>query len=131
MPKTRCPSSEKPGMSPGRLAAGCLLGLLLTLLLTLGAALLLQKELLPLTACAWLGPAIFAVSAFACVLFSANHNGKKMLCGILSAGLYGLSLMIGCMLAFSQPMCSERIIVSVAAMLVGTVVGVVLSAVRE
>lgn len=131
MLKTRCPSSEKPGMSPGRLAAGCLLGLLLTLLLTLGAALLLQKELLPLSACTWLGPVIFAISAFVCVLFAARCSGKKLLCGLLSAGLYGLSLMICCMLMFAQPMRAERMAVSFAALLAGAVGGVVLSAVRE
>lgn len=131
MPKTRCPSSEKAGMSPGRLAAGCLLGLLLTLLLTLGGALLLQREVLPLTACVWLGPAIFAISALVCVFFAARHNGKKLLCGLCSAGLYGLSLMIGCMLVFSQPMSTERTFVSFAALLVGAVGGVVLSALRD
>lgn len=130
MPKTRCPSSEKPGISLKRLAAGCLLGLLTTLLLTLGGALLLQKELLPLSACSWLGPVIFAASALVCVLFAAGRSGKKLLCGLLSAGLYGLALMIGCMLMFAQPMRAERIAVSFAALLAGAIGGVMLSAMR-
>lgn len=81
MPRTRCPSSEKAGMSPGRLAAGCLLGLLLTLLLTLGGALLLQREVLPLTACVGLARS-FSPSPRWFVPFLPRGTTAKSCCAV-------------------------------------------------
>ncbi len=114
-----------------RILLSGLLGVLLTIGLTLGSALLLQQETLPISACRWLGPVIVALSAFISAWLAARRNEKKLLCGLLTACLYGLSLLICGMLAFSAPMVPGRMAVTVGSLLGGTAAGVVLSALGE
>ena len=112
----------------GRTFFTSLVGLLLTGLLTLGAALLLYREILPMTVCNWMGPLIIALSAFCSSWLTARHSPKKLLCGLLSAGIYGLTLMICGMLLFSTPMRHGRMILSTGSLFAGMICGVVLSA---
>ena len=104
---------------------------MITLLLVFAASILIERELLQIESGGWLGPLIVALSAFFVAAVSAWHNGKKLLCGLLAALLYGLLLLIGGMLLFSSPMQAERLAVSVAALLIGAFLGVVLSGMRE
>lgn len=129
MLKKRIKTTEQvSGWPVGHLLFSGLAGLFTTALLTIGAALLLHRELLPLTACDWLGPVIIAISSLFTAWLSARHNGKKLLCGLVSAGLYGLALFICGMLLFSAPMAAGRMLLSVGALFLGMLGGVVLSA---
>lgn len=132
MLNNRNKTSERAAVLPvGQTIMGGLAGLLLTGLLTFLSAVLLHKELLPVSACNWLGLVIIALSALCSAWLTARHNAKKLLCGLLSSGLYGLGLVICGMLLFSSPMQSGRMLLSAGALLVGLLGGVVLSALGE
>lgn len=122
---------KSPVFPVGRTVFTSLTGLLLTGLLTFGAALLLYQEILPVTVCGWMGPLIIALSAFCSSWLTARHSPKKLLCGLLSAGIYGLALVICGMLLFSTPMQPGRMILSAGALFAGMLGGVVLSALFE
>lgn len=132
MLKNRNRTSERALRLPfGQTLMGGLAGLLLTGLLTFLSAVLLHKALLPIAACNWLGLVIIALSSLCSAWLTARHNAKKLLCGLLSAGIYGLGLVICGMLLFSSPMQSGRMLLSAGALLLGMLGGVVLSALRE
>ncbi len=114
-----------------RIVLSGLFGIFMTALLTIGGAFLLQREVLPLTCCRWLGPVIVALSAFCTGWLSARRNDKKLICGLLAALLYGLCLFICGMLLFSAPMQPARLGLSFGALLAGTILAVVLSAFGE
>ncbi len=108
-----------------------ILGVVLTFLLTLGAAILLQREILPISGCRWLGPVIVALSSICAAWVSARRNDKKLLCGFVTVCIYGLSLVICGMLTFSAPMEPGRLTLTLGVLLGGAVIGVVLSAFGE
>lgn len=130
MPKTRCIPPETAGPSVGRLLTGSLLGLILTVAFTFCAAMLLQQEVLPVSSCSWIGLAIMGISASLCALFSSWHNGKKLISGFISAGVYYLVLLVCGMLLFAEAMPSGRLIASAMAIAAGAIVGVIVSAAR-
>lgn len=132
MLKYRNRSSEpSPPLPVGRTVVTSLSGLLLTGLLTLTAAILLHREILPMTVCGWMGLLIIALSSLCSAWLAARHNDKKLLCGLLSAGIYGLALVICGMLLFSTPMHPGRMLLSAGALVLGMFGGVVLSALGE
>lgn len=123
--------SEQTGLPVTKIIFTSLMGLMMTTGLTFLAAILLHREILPLTVCTWLGPVILALSSLLSTWLAVRHNGKKLLCGLLSAGIYGLALVICGMLLFSTPMQPGRMILSAGALLFGMLGGVVLSALGE
>ena len=123
-------NTEAREISSGKILLGGLLGLFLTVLLTFGAAIVLSREVLPLDACSWLGPVIIALSSFFAALTAAGNNGKKLLCGLLAAILYGSGLMIAGLLLFSTTMQPGRLALSVGALLLGGFVGVFCAGMR-
>ena len=123
-------NTEAREISSGKILLGGLLGLFLTVLLTFGAAIALNREVLPLDACSWLGPVIIALSSFFAALVSAGNNGKKLLCGLLAAVLYGSGLMVAGLLLFSTTMQPGRLALSVGALLMGGFVGVFCAGMR-
>ena len=132
MPRNRTGTSEQnKSISFGPILAGGLTGLLLTGLFTFSAAVLLHLELLPVTVCNWLGPVIIALSSLIAAWSAARARAKKLLLGLLSAGFYGLALVICGMLLFSAPIHSGRMLLSTGALLLGMLGGIVLSALRE
>ena len=120
-----------PAFPVGRMIVTSLTGLFLTGLLTMLAAVLLHREILPISVCGWMGPLIIAFSALCSTWLSAHNNQKKLLCGLISVGIYGLALVICGMLLFSTPMRPERMLLSTGALLTGMLGGVVLSAFLE
>ena len=62
---------------------------------------------------------IVALSAALAARFSARKNSKKLLCGLLSALLYGCILLIVGLLLFTSPMKGGRMAVSFGALLLG------------
>ena len=128
MSKTR--NTEARAISSGKILLGGILGLFLTVLLTFGAAIALNREVLPLHACSWLGPVIIALSSFFAALTAAGNNGKKLLCGLLAAVLYGSGLMVAGLLLFSTTMQPGRLALSVGALLMGGFVGVFCAGMR-
>ncbi len=132
MLKNRNKSSEQVSVWPiGRTLLSGLAGLFLTALFTFGVAVLLHREVLPLTFCNWLGPVIIGAASLFTAWFAARHNGKKLLCGLLASGVYGLALVICGMLLFSSPMVPGRMLLSAGALFFGMLGGVVLSAMAE
>lgn len=132
MLKNRNRTSEQAAVLPlGQMLAGGLAGLLLTGLVTFLSAFLLEREVLPLTVCNWLGLVIIALSSLLSSWLSARRNAKKLLCGLFSAGVYGLALVICGMLLFSSPMQSGRMLLSAGALLAGMIGGVLLAALGE
>ena len=132
MPRNRTGTSEQnKSISFGPILAGGLTGLLLTGLFTFSAAVLLHLELLPVTVCNWLGSVIIALSSLIAAWSAARARAKKLLLGLLSAGFYGLALVICGMLLFSAPIHSGRMLLSTGALLLGMLGGIVLSALRE
>ena len=123
-------NTEARAISSGKILLGGLLGLFLTVLLTFGAAIALNREVLPLDACSWLGPVIIALSSFFAALTAAGNNGKKLLCGLLAAILYGSGLMIAGLLLFSTTMQPGRLALSVSALLIGGFIGVFCAGMR-
>lgn len=123
--------SEQTGLPISKVIFTSLMGLLLTAGLTFLAAILLHREILPLTVCGWLGPVILTLSSLLSTWLAVRRNGKKLLYGLLSAGIYGLALMICGMLLFSTPMQPGRMALSAGALLLGMLGGVVLSALGE
>lgn len=124
-------SERASGLPVGQTIMGGLAGLFLTGLLTFLSAVLLHKELLPLSVCNWLGLVIIALSSLCSAWLTARHNAKKLICGLLSSGIYGLGLVICGMLLFSSPMQSGRMLLSTGALVLGMLGGVVLSALGE
>lgn len=122
MSKTR--NTEGREIAMGRIIVGGVLGMSLTLILTFAAAFALSRELFTPEACDWMGPLILAVSAFLCAWTAAAKNGKKLVCGMAAALLYGSALMIAGMLLFSSPMQTGRLAISVGSMLVGGLGGI-------
>ena len=118
------------GFSLVRLAVGTFFGLLLTVLLTFSASVAMNRELLPMESCRWLGPVLIGVSAFFSAWIAAKHPCKKLLHGLLAAFLYGLALLIGGMLLFSSPMQVGRMLISMGALAVGAVTGVFVASFR-
>ena len=55
--------SEQTGLPISKVIFTSLMGLLLTAGLTFLAAILLHREILPLTVCGWLGPVILTLSS--------------------------------------------------------------------
>ena len=132
MPRNRTGTSEQnKSISFGPILAGGLTGLLLTGLFTFSAAVLLHLELLPVTVCNWLGPVIIALSSLIAAWSAARARAKKLLLGLLSAGFYGLALVICGLVLFSAPIHSGRMLLSTGALLLGMLGGIVLSALRE
>ena len=123
-------NAEERGVTSGKILIGGVLGLILTVILTFGAAIALNREVLPLDACSWLGPVIIALSAFFAALVAAGNNGKKLLCGLLAAVLYGSGLMVAGLLLFSTAMQPGRLALSVGALLMGGFVGVFCAGMR-
>ena len=132
MSKKRSRTSEKSN-SPalGKILAGGIAGLILTMLLTFAAAFAVSKEMLSPESSHWLGPVIIAVSAFFAAWLAARRNSKKLVCGLLSALLYGSAMMICGLLLFSAPMKAGRLALSLVALLLGTLAGVFLSGMGE
>lgn len=122
MAKTR--NADDRSISSGRILWGGIIGILLTLVLTFGGALALSRELLPLSACSWIGPVIIALSAFFAAWTAARRNSKKLMCGLLAAVLYGCGMMIAGLLLFSSPMQTGRLLLSLGALLLGGFGGV-------
>ena len=122
-------NAEERGVTSGKILIGGVLGLILTVILTFGAAIALNREVLPLDACSWLGPVIIALSSFFAALVAAGNNGKKLLCGLLAAVLYGSGLMVAGLL-FSTTMQPGRLALSVGALLLGGFVGVFCAGMR-
>lgn len=132
MSKKRSRTSEKnSNLSPGKILAGGIAGLILTAALTFAAAFAISKEMLPLKSCSWLGPVIIVLSAFLSAWLSAHRNSKKLICGLLSALLYGSAMMICGLLLFSSPMKAGRLMLSLASLLLGALAGVFLSGMGE
>ena len=123
-------NAEERGVTSGKILIGGVLGLILTVILTFGAAIALNREVLPLDACSWLGPVIIALSSFFAALTAAGNNGKKLLCGLLAAILYGSGLMIAGLLLFSTTMQPGRLALSVGALLLGGFIGVFCAGMR-
>ena len=123
-------NAEERGVTSGKILIGGVLGLILTVILTFGAAIALNREVLPLDACSGLGPVIIALSSFFAALTAAGNNGKKLLCGLLAAILYGSGLMIAGLLLFSTTMQPGRLALSVGALLLGGFVGVFCAGMR-
>lgn len=117
-------TAEHQAVSSGRIVAGGIVGILLTLVLTFGAAIALTREILPLAACRWLGPVIIGLSAFFSAWSASCKNGKKLMCGLLAAVLYVSVLMLAGLFMFSAPMKPLRLVLSVAAALLGGLGGV-------
>lgn len=132
MARKRNRAAETAGTcSTGKILFGGFAGLFLTLLLTFSAALAISHEVMPITYSAWLGPVIIVLSAFLAAWLSARRNGKKLLCGLLAAILYGSAMMVCGMLLFSSPMKFGRLLLSAGALLLGAFGGVVLSGLQE
>ncbi len=131
MPRTCNKPYAAAEYSVQKLLISSIAGLLSTALLTLGTAFLLQRELLPISSCSWLGPVIVALSAFCAAWLSARRSGKKLICGLLTAVIYGLVLYVAGMLLFSAPILPGRIVLSAGALLAGALAGIILSAVGE
>ena len=91
----------------------------------------MTREVLPLSNTQWLGPVIILVSAFFAALFATRSNRKKLICGLLAALLYGSGMMICGLLLFSAPMQFGRMLLSLAALLAGTMLGVFVSGMRR
>ena len=123
-------NAEERGVASGKILIGGVLGLILTVILTFGAAIALNREVLSLDACSWLGPVIIALSSFFAALVAAGNNGKKLMCGLLAAVLYGSGLMIAGLLLFSTTMQPGRLALSVGALLLGGFVGVFCAGMR-
>ena len=64
------------------------------------------------------------------VVVAAGNNGKKLLCGLLAAVLYGSGLMVAGLLLFSTAMQPGRLALSVGALLLGGFVGVFCAGMR-
>lgn len=129
--KRNRPSDNTGNIAAGRIIAGGILGFLLTVVLTFSAALSMTREVLPLSNTQWLGPVIILVSAFFAALFATRSNRKKLICGMLAALLYGSGMMICGLLLFSAPMQFGRMLLSLAALLAGTMLGVFVSGMRR
>ena len=131
MLKKRSRSSENTGtIRSGRIFAGGVFGLLLTIALTFSAALAVTREVLPQNCTTWLGPVIILVSAFFSALTAAHSNRKKLLCGLFAAMLYSSGMMICGLLLFTAPMQFGRMMLSLAALLVGMLLGVFVSGMK-
>lgn len=132
MHKKRARTSEQPTViSSGKILFGGIAGILFTVMLTFLAALAISNEWIPLAFCNWLGPSILAISAFLACLIATGKNGKKLISGMLCAGLLGALLLIYGLLLFSTPMRPAKMALSLGALLLGTVCGVVFSGLRQ
>ena len=131
MPKKRSRTSEQTTViSAGKILFGGSAGILLTVMLTFLASLAISNEWIPITVCDWLGQVILAISAFLACLIATGRNGKKLISGILCAGILGALLLICGLLLFSTPMRPSKMALSLGALLVGTIGGVVFSGLR-
>ena len=131
MLKRRSRSTDNTGtIATGRILVGGVSGLLLTIGLTFSAALAVTREILPQNSTIWLGPGIILVSAFFTALIAARANRKKLLCGLFAALFYGAGMMICGLLLFTAPMELGRLMLSLAALLVGMLLGVFVSGMR-
>lgn len=132
MSKKRSRTTEQnTGIAAGRVIFGGIAGVILTVILTFFASWAVSNEWIPLSFCGWLGPVILVISAFFASLMAAGRNGKKLICGLLCAGFLGSLLLICGLLLFSSPMRPGRLALSVGALLVGTLGGVLLSGLRN
>ena len=129
--KRNLTTDKNEHIAAGRIIAGGILGFLLTVVLTVVAALAVTKEALPMSSTQWLGSVIILISSFFAALFATRSNRKKLICGFLAALLYGSGMMICCMLLFSAPMQFGRMLLSLAALVAGTMMGVVVSGMRR
>jgi len=125
--KRNKPSDQGPALRGGKILFSGLIGLVLTTLLTFSAALAITRELLPLECTKWMGTVIVGLSAFFTAVIASRRNGKKLLCGLLSALVYGSGMLICGLLLFSAPMEMGRMLLSLAALLAGTIAGVFIS----
>ncbi len=132
MSKKRTRTSEQTSViSAGKILFGGISGILLTVMLTFLASLAISNEWIPLAFCDWMGPIILAISAFLACLIAAGKNGKKLISGMLCAGLLGALLLICGLFLFSTPMRPAKMILSLGALLIGTFCGVVFSGLRQ
>lgn len=132
MPKKRARTSEQPTViSAGKILFGGIAGILFTVMLTFLASLAISNEWIPLSFCDWLGPIILAISAFLACLIATGKNGKKLISGMLCAGILGALLLICGLLLFSTPMRPAKMILSLGALVLGTIAGVVFSGLRQ
>ena len=131
MSKKRNRASESANcISAGKIVFGGITGIFFTVALTLLAALAISNEWIPLAFCNWLGPAILAISSFLACMLATGHNGKKLISGMLCAGLLGALLLLCGLLLFSTPMRPAKMVLSLAALFVGTICGVFFSGLR-
>jgi len=124
-------TEQNTGVSGGRILTGGIAGIICTLILTFLASVSVSNEWISLAACQWLGQVILAVSAFFACLIATGNNGKKLISGLLCAGLYAALLLIVGLLLFSQPMRGSKLLFSAAALLFGTIGGILLSGFRN
>lgn len=132
MSKKRNKTSEQTTViSTGRVLLGGVIGIFLTVLLTLFASFAISSEWIPLTFCDWLGPVILAISAFLSCLIATGRNGRKLISGMLCAGLLAALLLLCGLLLYSTPMHPAKMLLSLSALLVGTIGGVLFSGLRH
>ena len=126
----RSRSTENGGFQIGRLIWGGLIGIVLMLLLIFAASYAISREWLPFES-PWLAPVTGAVSAFFSACVATRHNSKKLLCGLISANLAWLTVLICGMLLFSAPMASGRLVLTTVTVQLGAFSGAVLSGLKE
>ena len=124
-------SEQSTVISAGKVLFGGIAGILLTMILTFLAAVAISNEWIPLAFCDWLGPVILAISAFLSCLIATGRNGKKLISGMLCAAILGTLLVICGLLLFSTPMRPAKMALSLGALLVGTLCGVLFSGLRH
>ncbi len=131
MLKKRSRSSDNNGtISAGRIFVGGVVGFVLTMVLTFSAALAVTREVLPQNSTMWVGPVIILVSAFFAALLASHSNRKKLLCGLFAALIYGSGMMICGLILFTAPMQISRVMLSLAALLIGALLGAFVSGMR-
>ena len=132
MAKKRNRTTEQSSViSPGRIFFGGITGIILTVILTFLASVAISNEWIPLTFCDWLGPVILAVSAFPACLLATGRNGKKLVSGMLCAGILGALLLLCGLFLFSTPMRPAKMAFSLLGLLIGTLGGVLFSGLRH
>jgi len=131
MLKKRSRSSDNSDpIRAGRIFAGGILGFLVTVMLTFFAAFAVSREVLPVSITKWLGPVIILFSSFIASLLASRANRKKLICGLLAASLYGSVMIICGLMVFSAPMQPGRMLLSLAVLLGGMMLGVFTSGMR-
>ncbi|MBQ7491082.1 MAG: TIGR04086 family membrane protein [Clostridia bacterium] len=127
MIKKRGRRGEAGELSIRRVVLGGVLGFSLILLLTFGAAVLINESILSMDRCRAYGLVILAAGGFCASFCGAGRNPKKLVCGFGAAAISFLMVMIIGMIFFSGGILTDRLLLSVGSLALGTIGGVVLA----